>query len=251
MGVLDEAVAYDVLEDRRLLSVTTNPAVEPVFQDMVSVSVVGEHLFYDDSSFNGNIPGIGASDDGAIATDKTALLPGGTASFANYSSYSRGINGLMIDIAGLPSSTLSASDFTFLVGNNSNPGSWSAAPAPAGITVRVGAGASGSDRVEIVWADDAIQDEWLQVTVNATPDTGLTQPDVFYFGNAIGETGNSSSDAIVDATDAAGRAESSQPRGWFGAGHGPLRHQPRRPGRRDRRVDRHGQHNHSGHGADS
>ncbi len=185
-----------------MLSVTANPAVEPVFQDLVSVSVVGEYLFYNDSAFDGNNPSTGASDDGAIATDKTALLPGGTASFANYSSDSRGINGLMIDIAGLPSSTLSASDFTFLVGNNGNPGSWSAAPAPAGITVRVGAGASGSDRVEIVWADDAIKDEWLQVTVNATPNTGLAQPDVFYFGNAIGETGNSSSDAIVDATDA-------------------------------------------------
>ena len=197
-------LTYDVLEDRRLLAVTTNPAIEPAFRDLVSVSVVGEHLFYNDSSFNGNIPGIGVSDDGAIAPDKTPLLPGGTASFANYSSYSRGINGVMIDIAGLPTSELQASDFTFLVGNNSNPSSWTVAPAPSGITVRLGAGASGSDRVEIVWPNNVIENEWLQVTVNATTDTGLTQPDVFYFGNAIGETGNSATDAIVNFADAQG-----------------------------------------------
>ena len=31
-----------------------------------------------------------------------ALLPGGTASFANYTSFNRGLNGIMVDIAGLP-----------------------------------------------------------------------------------------------------------------------------------------------------
>ena len=30
----------------------------------------------------------------------------------------------------------------------------------------------------------------LQVMVLPTPNTGLTDPDVFYFGNAVGETGN-------------------------------------------------------------
>ena len=39
-------------------------------------------------------------DDAAIATDKTALLPGETASLANYTSYSRGINGIMVDLIG-------------------------------------------------------------------------------------------------------------------------------------------------------
>ena len=31
--------------------------------------------------------------------------------------------------------------------------------------------------------------------------TGLSQPDVFYFGNAPGETGDSASDALVNGTD--------------------------------------------------
>ncbi len=192
----------DLLEDRRLLAVTTNPAVDPVFQDLLSVSVVGESLFYNNSSFDGNNTSTGAADDAAIATDKHALLPGGAASFANYSSYSRGINGLMIDVSGLPTTTLTAADFTFTVGNSNNPGSWSAAPAPTSITVRLGAGVGGSDRVEITWADGAIKNEWLQVTVGATTDTGLAAPFTFYFGNAVGESGNSATDAVVDATDA-------------------------------------------------
>ena len=35
----------------------------------------------------------------------------------------------------------------------------------------------------------------------ATPNTGLAEPDVFYFGNAIGEAGNQPGNAIVNATD--------------------------------------------------
>ena len=45
-------------------------------------------------------------------------------------------------------------------------------------------------RVEIIWADGAIENEWVQVTVLADADTGLAAPDVFYFGNAIGDSGN-------------------------------------------------------------
>ena len=145
-----------------------------------------------------------AADDDAIASDKSALLPGQTATFANYTSYSRGINGLMVDIAGLPTGQLTASDFEFRVGNSNTPGSWTTAVAPTSISVRLGAGVSGSARVEIVWPDGAIQKQWLQVTVKATPNTGLTTADVFYFGNAVGESGNTAADAIVDAVDAQG-----------------------------------------------
>ena len=53
----------------------------------------------------------------------------------------------------------------------------------------------------IVWADNAIQNKWLQVTVLATSHTGLSSADVFYFGNAIGESGNFTDDAVVDSRD--------------------------------------------------
>ena len=194
-------LTFDILEDRRLLAAAP---VEPVYNDLVSVAVVGRSVFYNHSAFDGNNTAANAADDGAIATDKSALLPGGTATFANYTSYSRGINGLMVDMAGLPSTTLTAADFDFRIGNVNDTSSWTSAPAPSSITIRPGAGAGGSARVEIIWPDSAIQNKWLQVTVKATPDTGLNAADVFYYGNAVGESGNSAANAIVDAADQQG-----------------------------------------------
>lgn len=162
--------------------------------------VVARSIFYNDSVFDGNNPAATADDDGAIATDKQALLPGGTASFTNYTSYSRGINGIMVDVSNLPG-TPTAADFTFRVGNSNAPASWAAAPAPAAVLVRPGAGTGGATRIEITWPDDTIRNTWLQVTVAANSVTGLTSPDVFYFGNVIGECGNSTTNALVDATD--------------------------------------------------
>lgn len=159
-------------------------------------TIVGRKLFYNGSKFDA------VSDDNSIAPDKQALLPGGTAAFANYSSYSRGLNGIMIDIQGLSdSAALTAADFQFKVGNDNTPSAWSTAAAPTSITVRHGAGTNGSDRVTITWADNAIQNIWLQVMVKANANTGLLAADVFYFGNVIGESGNDSSNAMVDSLD--------------------------------------------------
>ncbi len=169
----------------------------------IGPDVYGRYVFYNNSAFDGNDPTANASDDAAIAPDKTALLPGGTAAFANYTSYASGINGIMIDIPSLPG-TPAVADFAFKVGNDNNPAGWSAGPAPSSVTIRPGAGAGGSDRVTIIWADNAIEKQWLQVTVLATGNTGLSSPDVFYFANAIGETGNSPSDAEVTPTDEIG-----------------------------------------------
>jgi subtilisin-like proprotein convertase family protein len=169
----------------------------------VASFVAGRQVFYNRSAWDGNDPAANASDDAAIAPDKTALLPGGTATFANYTSYSRGLNGIIVDIANLRG-TPTASDFTFKVGNDNTPALWSAASAPVTITVRAGAGTGGSDRVTLIWNDNAIQGKWLQVTVLASAATGLAADDVFYFGNAIGETGNSTQNAAVNGFDEAG-----------------------------------------------
>ncbi|NIM48762.1 MAG: hypothetical protein GTO22_05810, partial [Gemmatimonadales bacterium] len=56
----------------------------------------------------------------------------------------------------------------------------------------------------IIWPTGAINNQWLQVTVLANADTGLSETDVFYFGNAIGESGNSPTDAMVNAADMLG-----------------------------------------------
>src|SRR5687767_14681429 len=100
---------------------------ESLEQRLALSSVVAHHVFYNQSAWDGNDAAANAADDAAIATDKSALLPGQTATFANYTSYSRGINGIMVDIAGLPvglGSGPGPTDFTFKIGNDNNPAGW-------------------------------------------------------------------------------------------------------------------------------
>ncbi len=135
----------------------------------------------------------------SYSLDKVPLLPGETASFLNYTSYSKGIDGVMVDFDSLPG-TPTAADFNFSVGESPTPSAWAAAPAPLQIAVRP---VDGIERVTIIWADNAIQNEWLQVTVKATADTGLAEPFTFYYGNLIGSVGDSAVAAAVTQTDVA------------------------------------------------
>ncbi|NQU20627.1 MAG: hypothetical protein HQ567_05040, partial [Candidatus Nealsonbacteria bacterium] len=160
-------------------------------------------IFYNHSTFDD--PAEGRTDDDAIATDKTPLLPGDIATKANYTSYSRGINGIMVDIAGLanPDSVTIANlqdYFAFHVGNDDNPGSWPEGPAPDAATIRQSPDTPDADRVTITWPDNAIRNTWLQVTVKAA-NLGLADDDVFYFGNAVAEAGNSGDNATVTTAD--------------------------------------------------
>ncbi len=160
-------------------------------------------LFYNNSHFDGNNPAATADDDAALASDKTAYLPGGgLAGFNNISSSPQGINGLALDFAG-SHPDITAADFTFKVGTSNAPDSWSDAPPPSVVSVRAGAGDGGGDRVELVWPDGAIKNTWLQVTVAANSRTGLTDPFVFYFGNRVGDTGTAdpSTFALSSAAD--------------------------------------------------
>jgi len=191
-----------------LLVVTlSDDADDYVVADAIRVApvptIAGRHVFYHNSAFDD--PTSPAAADEAIATDKTALLPGETASFANYTSYDRGINGIMVDILGMTDPSYITIDtladyFEFRVGNTDDPGGWTPAPSPTAVTVRQGAGDRGSDRVMLTWPDNSIRNQWLEVTVLAA-DTGLEHDDVFYFGNAVAEAGNSGADARVTITD--------------------------------------------------
>src|SRR5205085_2220905 len=128
------------------------------------------------------------------------LLPGGTATFANYTNYYRGLNGVMVDVTGL-AGTPTAGDFEFRVGNDNNPSAWSLLATAPSISVRAGAGDTGASRITLIWPDFDIRGVWLQVTMKPTANTGLATPDVFYFGNAVGESGNSAIDARVTTSD--------------------------------------------------
>ena len=190
----------------------SNEAPVTVTVNSTAAEAIAFHVFYNNSRWDGFDPGPGIADDAAIATDKTALLPGDQpATFANYTSYSRGINGLMIDVKDLADAgNVGPADFEFRVGNDCNsPTGWNEGPAPAFVDVRqIGADL---DRITLIWADDdpwtaavepgAIAKQWVQVRVLASERTGLGQDCVFYFGNAIGETANLAGNTAVDATD--------------------------------------------------
>ncbi|MBU8871631.1 MAG: hypothetical protein KOO60_12265, partial [Gemmatimonadales bacterium] len=153
-------------------TVTVDPAAD----------IVARHVFYNNSSWDA-----AGGDDAAVAPDKTLLTaPGQTATQANYSNFSRGINGIMVDIED-PAGAITLADFEFKSGASADPATWQAAPTPT-LTVRPGAGEGGSDRVTLTWSDGAIANQWLEVTVLATAATDLAAADVFYFGNIIGDT---------------------------------------------------------------
>jgi len=178
----------------------STPGTEDVAA-LVRPEVVGRHVFYNHSDFDGNDASPGPADDGAIAQNKHALLPGQAATSDNYTNFSMGIVGVMVDVAYLPPDFVPApTDFVLHVGNRKAPNAWSEAPAPSGVAVRPGGGVGGSDRVTLIWPDHAIRQQWLRVTVPAER-FGLAADDVFYFGSAVAEAGNSPSDAQVTATD--------------------------------------------------
>ena len=159
--------------------------VEPLERRMLMSAVVARQIFYNASAFDNGNPAVDATDDTAIATDKSALLPGRSATFANYTSYARGINGVMVDLDS-SAPTIGADDFEFRAGRQGAPESWPAAPTPS-VSLRAGAGLNGSDRVTLTWPEGAIRNQWLSVTVKANGYTGLAAPDVFYFGNLVGD----------------------------------------------------------------
>jgi len=157
-----------------------------VYSDMAEV--VDRHIFYNRSYFDGNDASANTNDDNAIDTSKQALLPGETATFANYTSYSRGINGIMVDIVDM-SGTPTDADFGIRVNEAADPDTWSTGPIPT-VSVRPGEGVGGSDRVTLIWADGAILNQWVEVTVLSDTNgggLGLAADDVFYFANVVGD----------------------------------------------------------------
>ena len=152
-------------------------------------AVAGRHVFYNNSAFDGRNAAATAQDDAAVAPDKVALRPGEAPDVRNVTSYTKGINGIMVDVAGLPpDATPAADDFAFRRGRGGDPSGWIDFTPPQ-VGVRRGAGVNGSDRITLTWPDGALRNYWLEVTVKPTARTGLPAADVFYFGNLGGETG--------------------------------------------------------------
>ena len=172
---------------------------EPSTGTSGGIGINDAHIFYNNSFFDGNTPGVSASDLNAIAPDKQPLLPGETATFANYTSYSKGINGVFVDVVNVPNE-LTLNDFSFMVGNSNDPSTWTAVPTPT-LTYMPGQGDGGTDRYELIWADNSIKGKWLQISLLPTVNSTLPGTDSIYFGNAPGETGNDPTNAFVDGSD--------------------------------------------------
>jgi ELWxxDGT repeat protein len=148
-------------------------------------SVINRRLFYNRSV--SVVFGDGSGNPtGSIDSSKTALLPGRTATFANVSGYIRGLNGIVVDVVGLGTPT--STDLVLATSTGLDAGFAASAERPT-VGILRGVGQAGSDRLKIEFNDRVIRDTWLRVTILANSNTGLVTPDVFYFGNVVGDTG--------------------------------------------------------------
>lgn len=146
----------------------------------------------------------GSSASTSLATDKSALLPGQSSTFANYTNYSLGLNGVVVDVSGLPSGTTNSqmlASLQFSQWDGIAAAGFVALPSAAvpSVSIFSGGGAGGSARVTITFPNNTVENTWLQVTVLANANTGLSANDVFYFGNVIGDFG------VGNTTGATGR----------------------------------------------
>jgi hypothetical protein len=162
-------------------------------------AVAGRHVFYNGSAFDGGDAALGPADDAAVAPDKAALRPGQAATFSNVTSFTRGLTGVAVDLRGV-GGTVTLADLTLRAGNGADPAAWAAAPTPAAVLWRPGAGAGGAGRLSLAWDEGALRNTWLQVTVRVTAVTRLAAADVFYFGNLAGDAGGDG--LTVDGADA-------------------------------------------------
>ncbi len=162
--------------------------------------VIGQNIFYNGSKFDGSSAAVNDSDDLAIATDKTAYKAGdGVIGPSAMTSYAFGINGIMVDVVDGTAFENNPDAFTFKVATSGNdPSTWATAPAPSTVHVRTGKGAdymgTPTDRVEIIWDNFKITNQYLQVTVRGDDAVGsnygvtdLAASDVFYYGNIVAD----------------------------------------------------------------
>ena len=206
------SIPVDADPTHNLAATATGTIVADATLPATASSVVGQFLFYNQSGtstrYDHNDLAINSFDDLAIATDKTAYTweDPNAATFANVSSYSKGINGIMVDISGSHPS-ITAADFIFRVGNNNSPGTVGHGQCSH---QRLGAGRGrhqrfGSRRDHLEHRRAPIK-QWLEVITLANANTGLAQKvgypvgqgDAFFFGNALGDTGVGDTTANCD-----------------------------------------------------
>lgn len=153
------------------------------------VALVGNGIFHNGFGGGGTPPW------NAIDNVKSLALRGPTPVELTYDhliNTSRGLNGVVLDFDGL--GDLNDLVFAFQwsgqnLAANSDIDNWLAAPSPNSTTLHVGQGVSGSDRVQILWENNAIVNRFLRI--NVTTPGGSTVAELFA-GHLLGETGGPS-----------------------------------------------------------
>ncbi len=167
-------------------SLFVEKALTIAIADMAEAAVASRQIFYNRSTSIAFGNGSG-NPINAIDLTKVALLPGQTTTAANFTNYSRGLNGIVVDVLGPPNlAGISAASFQFATWSSfpdSTPNFVIINPTVT-VSTFAGGGLNGSDRVKLEFANNAIQNAWLRVTMLADANTGLAANDVFYFGNA-------------------------------------------------------------------
>lgn len=163
-----------------------SPAVAPVRS-----VVAGAYFFYNNSGYDGLVPEAALGDGRAIAPDRTPTYIPGAAGTLHYTTYDKGINGIILDLTNTPSGGMlvTPDDFLFVVRDKVTEGGVlidraRPAPPPSSIALFREAGVNRSHRLMITWPDGAIRNAWLEVTVlprDGTPERPL------YFGNLVGD----------------------------------------------------------------
>jgi hypothetical protein len=175
----------------------------------ITATVFNRQVFYNNSGFEtaagNNTPnGVAA----ALSSSKILLqstTSPQTTTFASVSNFSRGLNGAVLDIAGLTASSLVAGDFTFRIAPSGasgvqNPSATWTSPSFIIPTIAVTAGsATIPGRVRLEWPDNAIQNTWLQIIVKANANTGLPVPQTFYIGHAMAEVNGAAAYRVTGA----------------------------------------------------
>jgi len=155
------------------------------------VAVTNTKVYYKGSSFAGT--GVDAALDPSKALAKSG--PGSLQlSYANLINSSLGINGIVLDVAGLVGTSLTTADYSLRVSPTgafneaaNPPSGWAAATAPSLVDVVAG-GTTAASRVRFEWPDNAIANQWLQIRILPTANTGLREAQTFYIGHLLGET---------------------------------------------------------------
>jgi ELWxxDGT repeat protein len=166
----------------------------PTFAWRTDAAVWDERLFYNNSALDGNDPAPTPADQDAVAADKVPLwYPGTTSTSDNVSNYSRGINGIILNVGNLPEHAApTAADFRLKAGTGDDPAGWREL-SPSVITGVLFRRAEPWDTAPewllLTLADGAVKNTLLQVTVPGSPDVPLAASLVFYYGNLAGDAG--------------------------------------------------------------